>query len=157
MRLNDLGRGEVVDSFTRGTGSGPAHPVRSGIIEPPDVQRPDAAPDPGRLQAARSGLPRPSQVSADSVRNHSTSRSSVSLPSSVRIRERLTAQELKVATLARQGLTNKEVGAELSLAPTTINFHLRAVFRKLDIRRRTELHDALDQYYASTTTATTQA
>jgi DNA-binding CsgD family transcriptional regulator len=77
------------------------------------------------------------------------------VPSSLPIRERLTAQELKVAILARQGLTNKEIGEELFLAPPTINFHLRAVYRKLGLRRRAELRDALDKYYATTVTAAT--
>jgi DNA-binding CsgD family transcriptional regulator len=53
--------------------------------------------------------------------------------------EELTAQELQVALQAAEGKTNKEVGAALFLSPKTIDFHLRRVYRKLDVRSRAEL------------------
>jgi DNA-binding CsgD family transcriptional regulator/tetratricopeptide (TPR) repeat protein len=54
-------------------------------------------------------------------------------------RDELTARELQVAQFVARGLTNSEVAAQLFLSPRTIDFHLRNVFRKLDITSRTQL------------------
>ncbi len=54
-------------------------------------------------------------------------------------RDRLTAQELQVAQFVAQGLSNRDVAAQLYLSPRTIDFHLRNVFRKLGIASRTQL------------------
>jgi DNA-binding CsgD family transcriptional regulator len=51
----------------------------------------------------------------------------------------LTATETRVCELVARGLTNREVAAEMFLSAHTIAFHLRQVFRKLDIRSRVEL------------------
>ncbi|GAB2825820.1 LuxR family transcriptional regulator [Actinocorallia aurea] len=56
---------------------------------------------------------------------------------------RLTAQELNVARLAREGLTNRDIGARLFVSERTAEYHLRKVFTKLGIRSRTELQTAL--------------
>ncbi|HEV2815327.1 MAG TPA: LuxR C-terminal-related transcriptional regulator, partial [Solirubrobacteraceae bacterium] len=53
--------------------------------------------------------------------------------------EDLTPHELQVALLVAEGRTNREVAAALFLAPKTIEHHLSAIFRKLDVSRRTEL------------------
>ena len=53
--------------------------------------------------------------------------------------DELTAQELQIAGLVAQGLSNREVAAQLFLSPRTIEFHLRNIFRKLEITSRTQL------------------
>ena len=57
----------------------------------------------------------------------------------------LTAQEAYIAQLARDGLTNPEIGTRLFLSARTIEWHLRKIFTKLDIGSRRELHAALAQ------------
>ncbi|QFY09111.1 AAA family ATPase [Nonomuraea phyllanthi] len=56
---------------------------------------------------------------------------------------RLTDQELNVARLAREGLTNRDIGARLFISSRTAEYHLRKVFTKLGIKGRAELRTAL--------------
>jgi DNA-binding CsgD family transcriptional regulator len=58
-------------------------------------------------------------------------------------RDQLTAQELQIAMLARDGLSNPEIGGRLFLSPRTVEWHLRKVFTKLGISSRRELANAL--------------
>jgi DNA-binding CsgD family transcriptional regulator len=55
----------------------------------------------------------------------------------------LTDTEVAVAEQVAQGLTNREAAAHLYLSPHTIDYHLRQVFQKLDVRSRVELIRAI--------------
>jgi DNA-binding CsgD family transcriptional regulator len=57
----------------------------------------------------------------------------------------LTASERRVAALARDGLSNREIAQTLFLSRKTVEMHLSHVYGKLGIRSRAQLVGALDQ------------
>jgi DNA-binding CsgD family transcriptional regulator len=61
---------------------------------------------------------------------------------SIESTEELTVQEFHIARLARDGLSNAEIGTRLFLSPRTVEWHLGKVFTKLGISTRRQLRDA---------------
>ena len=65
-------------------------------------------------------------------------------PRRVELRRELTAQELQIARMAAEGLTNREIGQRLYLSHRTIGVHLYRIFPKLGVSSRAQLRAALE-------------
>ena len=53
--------------------------------------------------------------------------------------ESLSSVERAIAALVAQGMTNRQIATRVRLSPHTVNYHLRGMFRKLDVSSRAEL------------------
>jgi DNA-binding CsgD family transcriptional regulator len=76
------------------------------------------------------------------VRDHRSSLVIVVLVEPVPVASRwpaLTRHEAAVAALAARAMTNQQIANRLGISTHTVNYHLRQVFRKLDIRSRVDL------------------
>ena len=51
----------------------------------------------------------------------------------------LTKREMDVAAMAAKGMSNKEIASKLFISESTVRFHLRTVFSKMGIDRRSKL------------------
>ncbi|HEX8590055.1 response regulator transcription factor ErdR [Pseudomonas sp.] len=57
----------------------------------------------------------------------------------------LTPQQFRVLTMVCEGLLNKQIAYELSVSEATIKAHVTAIFRKLNVRTRTQAALLLQQ------------
>jgi DNA-binding NarL/FixJ family response regulator len=55
------------------------------------------------------------------------------------LRDELTAQELQIAQLAGEGLSNREIGQKLFVSPRTVSTHLYRIYPKLGVSGRAQL------------------
>lgn len=77
---------------------------------------------------------------ADRARRELLATGEVARARTPELADALTPQESQVARLARGGMSNPEIGAQLFISPRTVQYHLRKVFQKLGITSRNQLH-----------------
>ena len=63
--------------------------------------------------------------------------------------DQLTPQELQIARMAAEGLSNREIGQQLYISYKTVGYHLNRMFPKLGITSRSQLHAAISPSLSS--------
>ncbi len=74
------------------------------------------------------------------------------IPKSARLRDtprELTPQQERVAKALSQGLVNKQIAEHLNLAEATVRTHITNIFRKLNVKNRTQATNVLVEYFAT--------
>jgi DNA-binding NarL/FixJ family response regulator len=107
----------------------------------------------GRLREAREPLRAAEELFADIGMDAFGARARAALVAAgakprmraLELHEELTPQEQQIARLARDGLTNSQIGAQLFLSSRTVEWHLHKVFGKLGINSRDALDRAMPQ------------
>ncbi len=77
---------------------------------------------------------------ADHARAELRASGETSRPRSPEAWDQLTPQELEIAGLAAQGMSNREIGQRLYISHRTVGYHLHRIFPKLGITSRSQLH-----------------
>jgi DNA-binding CsgD family transcriptional regulator/tetratricopeptide (TPR) repeat protein len=96
------------------------------------------------LRAARDGFDALGVVSwGERARQELRASGETSRARTVEARDQLTPQELQIARMAAEGLTNREIGQRLYLSHRTVGAHLRRIFPKLAVASRRQLPAAL--------------
>jgi DNA-binding CsgD family transcriptional regulator len=90
----------------------------------------------------------------DRARQELRASGETSRPRTPEVRDQLTPQELQIAQMAAQGLSNREIGHRLYLSHRTVGSHLYRIFPKLGIAARSDLRDALTSAGSVTLTVT---
>ncbi|MEU4808709.1 AAA family ATPase [Nocardia fluminea] len=80
---------------------------------------------------------------AQAARNELRAAGETSTRRSPTARDQLTSQELQIATLAAEGLTNRQIAEKLYLSHRTIGSHLYRIYPRLGITSRVELAGAI--------------
>jgi DNA-binding CsgD family transcriptional regulator len=60
--------------------------------------------------------------------------------------ESLSGTELAIARLVSQAMTNRQIATRVHLSPHTVNYHLRQIYRKLEINSRVQLASLAQAY-----------
>jgi DNA-binding CsgD family transcriptional regulator len=96
------------------------------------------------LRAAKDGLEALDHAElADQARQELRASGETTRPGGLTSWDQLTPRELQIAAMAAEGLSNRQIGAELFISPRTVGYHLYRIFPKLGIVSRAQLHAAI--------------
>ena len=115
-----------------GRGSG----IREALRDMPQLAEPGAWNQ--NLRAILTGEPEPRQSDSGDSSGPASEDSSASDSTVADLIEPLSQRELEVLKLINEGLANKEIAQQMAVAPATVKAHIRNLYGKLDVRRRTE-------------------
>ncbi len=110
--------------------------IREALRDMPQLAEPGAWNQ--NLRAILTGEPEPRQSDSDHSSRPASEDSSASDSAMADLIEPLSQRELEVLKLINEGLANKEIAQQMAVAPATVKAHIRNLYGKLDVRRRTE-------------------